>query len=244
VGFVLSLPLFAYALVRLGPLRVPGFLLTAVLAVASVRTLKLVPLYAVAWLFTVVTPLSETGVGMRWDAFFRRRAQAVSLAGVAVVPVLVMGIWSGQAWHAVVRGDPGPDHAKCYPVGPVDYLAAHKIRANILTDFGDGAYVSWRLYPQVKVGCDSRYEVAYSSAWVERVVRLYRRDSDPGWRDLIASYPTDMVLAPRGHTLGKQLSSAGWRQVYVDDGFELFARPGLDLAHQDRRGQRIFGTVP
>ena len=36
----------------------------------------------------------------------------------------------------------------------------------------------------------------------------------------------------------------GWSVAYDDDAWVVFARPGLTLPYQDRRGARIEGTFP
>ena len=97
-----------------------------------------------------------------------------------------------------------------------------------MTPFDWGGYVSWKLFPAVKVSLDGRYEVAYP-AWLEdESYRFYV--AEDGWRDVLTKYPTDLVLAPTALPIAHSLASAGdWRRVYGDGIFELFARPGLRL---------------
>jgi hypothetical protein len=121
-----------------------------------------------------------------------------------------------------------------------------------MTPYNAGSYVLWKLYPDVKVSADSRFEVAYPTAWVVEVALMYAgRD---GWQDTLSRYPTDAVLVPRGEPLERLLadpptSPAGsppWRRVYQDDGYSLFARADFipALPYVDRRGTPIRATFP
>jgi hypothetical protein len=115
-----------------------------------------------------------------------------------------------------------------YPAGAVDYLAEHGFRGNLVVPFDVGAYVSWRLYPSVRVSIDSRYEVAYPPAAAEDAVRLYALE--PGWEGVLAGYEgRDAVLVPWWSRLGsglespaQRLASGPWRRVYADGAYSLY----------------------
>ena len=42
-----------------------------------------------------------------------------------------------------------------YPSGVINYLSDQKFIGNVMVPFRVGAYVSWKLYPKVKVSMDS-----------------------------------------------------------------------------------------
>jgi hypothetical protein len=44
------------------------------------------------------------------------------------------------------------------PVREVDILALAGAKGNVATPFAWGSYVSWRLYPNIKISMDGRYE--------------------------------------------------------------------------------------
>jgi hypothetical protein len=80
-----------------------------------------------------------------------------------------------------------------YPVGPVAYLRAHEVRANVLVPFGVGAFISWKLHPSIKVSLDSRYEAAFRPELL--VTHLDFFAARDGWRRFLEAHPTDLVLA-------------------------------------------------
>jgi hypothetical protein len=166
-------------------------------------------------------------------------------AGAAVMVVLlVLGVALGvqsRAWRVRI---PGTEGEARYPVGPIDRLAGLGFRGNVLVPFSAGAYVIWKLAPAVRVSIDSRYEAAYPhEALADHLDFFY---AAPRWRRVLESMPaTDVVLVPRRTPIGGLLArEAGWTTAYEDDAWVLFARPGLALPYQDRRGERIEGAFP
>jgi len=147
-----------------------------------------------------------------------------------------------RPWRLEVPAE-GPADAVVYPVGAVDYLAGAHFHGNLMTPFEYGAYVSWKMFPAVRVGMDSRYEAAYPGWWSERVFRLYR--AQPGWQDTLAEYPTDALLARRGGSLAQAMGGqSAWRRVYADPSYEIWTRPGLDLPVAGERDRVAQGRFP
>lgn len=120
-----------------------------------------------------------------------------------------------------------------------------------MVPFTAGAYVSWKLYPAVRVSLDERYEVAYPTQWIEEVVAFY--NADPGWETTLTRYATDAVLVPWYSELNDLLGDAPdyaggrlWRCVYRDDAFSIFVREGIGsrFPARDRRGDMIAPRLP
>ena len=134
-----------------------------------------------------------------------------------------MIVWSHRPWPVRIPDDPALGFIQ--PVHAADYLQRTGFRGNVMTYFRHGAYISWRLYPRVKVSCDGRYEVAYPEGHVERHFTLY--EADPGLlEDELRRLPaTDLILADRRHPLAARLSHfPGWTLSYSDPGFAIYAR--------------------
>jgi hypothetical protein len=129
-----------------------------------------------------------------------------------------------------------------YPVGAVEYLGKEKFKGNLMVPFRVGAYVSWKLFPAVKVSVDSRYEVAYPDAVVKRVFDFYH--AAPAWRTTLADWPTDAVLVPRDAPVSQLMPSAGWQRVYADRQFEIYVRPGMAMPMTDMGTTMFGGTFP
>jgi hypothetical protein len=203
-----------------------------------------VSIYALVWFAYVPGLVSATAAGRQLARLWARPSRPATHAiGIVMVAVPLALFLSHRPWRLGVPGTT-PDGAPApYPVGPVEYLAAHGVRANVLLPFGAGAFVSWKLYPNVKISLDSRYEVAFEPALLTQHIRFFAaRD---GWEPFLAAYPTDLVLAAADAPIVDALATqTRWRVVYRDDAFVLLARPGLQLPTLDRRDHRIVGTFP
>jgi len=156
-----------------------------------------------------------------------------------------------RCWELRVPVTRADDTSIQYPVGAADYLQEHAFSGKAMVPFEAGAFVSWKLYPAVKVSCDGRYEVAYPPAQVQELWDLYA--SQHHWQQTLRRYPPDVVFVPRSSPLENLLeqtatthSETSWRRVYRDDGFSVYARQDLmpSLPVVDRSGQHIVAHFP
>jgi hypothetical protein len=247
--YVASLLVLAYSLLRApDPLRLPGLLLVLVTAFMAARSQRLLPVHAIVWIAHVPGYLTATELHRMIESIWARHRAL--LAGVALAFAVVASARSIHLrfWELQV---PAVDASASirYPVGAVDYLAEHGFRGNLMTPFSAGAFVSWKLYPAVLIGMDSRYEVAYPTGAVEENVALYA--ASLGWDEILLRYPTDAVLVPLQSRLYETLETAGaqssgWVRVYHDDGYAVFARSAVAerLPAADRSGEMIVGRFP
>jgi hypothetical protein len=199
--------------------------------------IKLLPYFAIVFLAYFPGLFGATGIGVRVSAILTRNRNAVRVTWAGVMLAAIAGLWLLRFWTVQV-----PDHGEVasYPVGAVDYLAHEGFKGNLMTQFNEGAYISWKLYPRVRVSVDSRYEAVYP----EWLIPLNESAYGTGdWRGFIARYPTDVILTRRGSPMEASLTGV-WKQVYRDGAYSLFARPGLELPIVDNGSQTFNGTLP
>lgn len=239
VLFALAIAVLIFALARSKAWRTPGVLVLAASGIEAVMHRKMLPFFGVAWLCYVPAYIQKTEVGKWVRQFSQRRARFLMLAWTLVIAGCFITALRLRFWRAEV---PQLSGKASYPVGAVDYLVTQNFHGNVMVPFGIGAYVSWKLYPAVRVSVDSRYEVAYPDEWVERTFRFYDAASD--WRGTLEAYPTDLVLTAKTSPVGRLLAGLGWKRAYVDTQFEIYARPGMQLATTDNVGRTFSGTFP
>ena len=194
---------------------------------------------------------SKAGAGIR-EMFETRRAQ-IAVFAVALGLIAWGSAINAKFWHLniptekVARGMALP----VFPAGAVEFIRQEKFKGNVYVPFMTGAYVSWHLYPDVKVSIDSRYEVAYPHGAVEESWKFYLGRA--GWDETLEKYETDAVLAPINTKLFKKMERAivddpnfGWKCVYRDNGHALFFRDGIlsQVSRLDRSGKRVKGVFP
>lgn len=223
-AFAVSAGLVLYGAIRKRSWReLDGLGLLVLSAALAVRHHRMLPFYAVA--FIVYTPRLVAGTALG-DAIaslpvtFRRPLRAGAVAAIIGFAAIVVA-----NWHLEIPNEPSAATPMSYPVGAANYLRATGFRGNVLTPFEQGAFVSWKLHPNVKVSLDSRYEVAYPNWLVEEIVGFYDARSEPS--RVLDRYAPDLLLVPASARVrSKGLS---WPVVYEDAGFALYARPGLRL---------------
>lgn len=227
--YVCSVLVGMYVIWRRGPWPIfepLALLLTAWLAAWHLRHLSI---YAVTWICLVPAMVETTELGSQikklWRTFPIPLIVLWSLLGILSVGYSI----HKEFWRLEIPTAPShaPPGAPVYPAGAVQYLKEKGFHGNLMVPFDVGAFVSWHLYPDVKVSNDSRYEVAYPHGLVEEIVTLYR--AEPGWHATLDRYPPDAILVPRGCPLDLALEEdqkanrlGGWKCVYRDSGYLLY----------------------
>jgi hypothetical protein len=207
-----------------------GALIVVAMAGGTILHSRIVPFYAVAWVAYVPSYIHATAVGKFIRGAFRNRMAATAVCMVLTIFFAVMGFEAG-VYRLIVPNDR-------FPVGAVRYLRQLNFRGNVMTHFEHGAYLSWWMYPAVKVFVDSRYETAFPAAVVDESFNFY--EARAGWRQTLEKYPTDLVVIPMRMPVAQLMGDTGWGLVYRDESFRIYARPGLQLPFRDESG----GTFP
>jgi hypothetical protein len=241
--FGMSLVVLVYLLLTIGFEATPGWLLVLFSALAALRFQRHVSIYALVWLAVVPPAVQRARLGVVIDRLWSARPPLTAAVLVLGLGLAGSRVLAARPWHLRLSANPGDGGLVLFPAGAVEYVRGLGVDANMLVPFEVGGYVSWMLYPHVKVSLDSRYEVAYPPALLGEHTEFYRAGRD--WHAILDRYPTDLALVPVGWPVdAKMRDEAAWSLVYRDDAYELFARPGLDLPHVDRRGVRIVGRFP
>jgi hypothetical protein len=233
--FLAALLLTAYGVVRARIRNAPGLLPLAAAAAEAALHRKLLPLFAVLWLSYTPAYLQRTGIGNWTLAFMQRRRGFVLAAWTILACASLVAAIRQKPWQLTV---PQP----FYPVGPVKYLAEQRWRGNLLVPFRLGAYVSWKLYPAVKVALDSRYEEVFPDDVVKTVFDFY--GALPGWKKPLTAFSPDLALVPLDTPVAKRMVETGWVRVYHDRQFDLFALPQSPLPEVDWSTLSFTGTFP
>ena len=251
--YFLSLAAVAYVLAAKGFRTMPGLAMVAVAAVLAFQHTRHLSIYGVVWFCYVPGYLQDTRLcravekvrverALHWAAFW-------TLCGIGGLCFATYH----RFWELripVTRAEV-EEQVPVYPAGAVDYLAENRFSGNVLLPYNAGAFVSWKLFPAVKVSVDSRYEVAYPPGAVEEIVGFF--DALDGWQQTLARYPTDAVLAPRWRPIDKLLDGLepsdgipAFRLKYRDDAYSLYVREGVgeELPTVDREGEQIVGRYP
>jgi hypothetical protein len=241
--FAISLLLLVYPAARVGLRGMPGLPIVLAAAWAGIQHERHLSIYGVVWLCWVPAWFRDTQLAVVLERIWRERRRPVHrILGLVALASGAVVLYHGP-WRLPLPANPGDHPQLTYPVGAVEHLARHGFQGNLLVRFNEGAYVSWKLYPAVRVSMDGRYEVAYPPGALRQNQDFFA--ARPGWQDHLEDHAADAVLAPAGQEITARLAELpGWSRVYRDDSYEVFLRPGLELPEADRRGEVLRGTFP
>jgi hypothetical protein len=239
--FFLSLVPVFYAVSQLGFRAMPGLAIVCATALEGGLHGRFLPFYAIAWTCYLPAFLLSTPFGARLRGIFERPPMLFQTAWIIAFIFFLNVTITFRPWILEVPGY-GAAGQVVYPTGAVDYLSQRQFHGNAMVPFEYGAYVSWKMYPAVRVSIDSRYEVAYPDWWVDEIFRFYR--AQPGWQQTLAGHPTDVVLVRKTQSLSPAMQATDWPKVYSDGAYEIYARPGLSLAPLDNHDKVFAGRFP
>jgi hypothetical protein len=210
--------------------RFPGVLiLLAATAVQGFLHAKLVPFFVFTLLALGGTEFLRLLAGYELP---RRLADLFALlapAGIAAasISLIALQLVSGSqilrprvpAWDSSANRPADPNH---YPVGAVAFLAEMQAPVNLWCPLHWGEFISWSLYPQVRVSMDGRFETVFPAPVRADHLRFWT-----GTRDVSAAgeYDTTHILVPAGDaaTLAAVDASA-WVRIYEDPIAVLYGR--------------------
>lgn len=142
------------------------------LAIASERTMRLVPFYAVV--SAIYAAPSLQALAARGRGVWALRAPSRSIAVISLAPMLIVAavvhrpIWASIRQCLPIQGEWIPDLAVA------DALKEAAPSGRLVTPYGWGQYVIWHLGPRLLVSYDGRRETVYTSVTDLRQVEIER----------------------------------------------------------------------
>lgn len=256
--FLSSVMIFAYAMRHLkSGLRMRGAISLAICSYMALRHIRHGSIFSIVWIAYVPAWISRTPAGKaivklcstnsNWVV---RGCQVATAASICFASV-------HHIWKPSLPAAPQYS-SSCYPTEAVEYVRVNKFAGNMLTGFQDGSFVSWQLFPHVKVSLDSRYEVAYSDELVREHIDFSKAVGNNWWR-ILDQYDTDLVLIPASAPVCQHLdaltrcdnvqSTEGprqtWQVIYRDNSYLILATEkwSARLPQVDRRNQPLPDRV-
>lgn len=208
--------------------QLPGALLVLLAMLQAFAHQRFVSLYALVAFVHVPAWFDGTSFGIRLGEAFERRAFALRYLA-AVIGIAMLGHFAmNRPFTLRVPEDPHNPLETGYPVGAVEYLRTIGFHGNLYTHFDAGAYVSWQLFPAVRVSFDSRYEVAYRDGQLEENLAFYH--ALDGFAAIPARVGADAVLIPANARVHRRSAEIrGYTPIYRDPYTLILARRDLAL---------------
>lgn len=169
---------------RVARVDVPGLIVLAGTAVMGWHSRRHGPFLGVA--------------GLAFAGPYLEGALKAPTARLKISPLLCAGIlYAGIAFFVAMKFLPGASLQPLAPIGqdPVreaDILALAGARGNLATPFAWGSYLSWRLYPDIKISMDGRYETTYPESTFALNNDFFDHTGD--WFRLCRDFKVDYVI--------------------------------------------------
>ena len=136
-----------------------------------------------------------------------------------------------------------------FPVLETEFIRINNIKGNILTTFGLGSYVSYKLYPQNLIYMDGRYEEVYNDEEFNNLMD-YELVND-NWDVVLRKYPTEILMPSKQVPVYEHLlKQPDWVLVYEGDVCGVFLKsnrlksfiyPTKDIKYYQKTAFENFG---
>jgi hypothetical protein len=191
-----------------------------VMAYVSVRHVPLAAIWAAPVIARLASDALESGAFRRvWFAF----------QGVAVVPACLTAVLVFVSPQPVISADGGALGSR-HPCRAAAFLKANHLSGNVFTPLWWGSYLTWELYPAIRVSMDGRNISLYPDRMVVENFDFYLKNASEADVDVPLRYATDFVLVPADSPVLSRLETdPRWRRAFSDGDAALFARSGAAL---------------
>lgn len=110
-----------------------------------------------------------------------------------------------------------------YPLREIEFIKINNIKGNLLINFGQGSYASYKLYPNNKIFMDGRYEEVYYDYMLPMLKKFYLVGN--GWDEVLNKFPPDVMVIEKSYPVYKTLKyDDNWKEVFEDTNFGVFVK--------------------
>ena len=188
--------------------------------VLSCLSIRHVPI-AIIWTAPVIALLAQAGVEGA-APFLRRAWTAFTAVAAATICLACIVVWV-QPRPVIAEG--GQVLGATNPCRAVGFLRERRIAGNLFTPLWWGSYVTWNLYPDVRVSMDGRNISLYPDALVTENLRFYSDGPEQVDIDTPLRLPSEFLLVPANMpALVRIEADRRWRRIYRDSDAVVFVR--------------------
>jgi len=113
------------------------------------------------------------------------------------------------------------------PYYEVEFLKINNIKGNMVSPFGLGSYATYKLYPDILIFMDGRYEEVYNDK--EFMVLKHFDLVMDDWKDIYKKYPTDIIMSYKDTDSYKTLKKEPeWVHVFDGKICGVFVKKGKE----------------
>lgn len=161
----------------------------------------------------------------RWTTRAVRSARALALATMCALCAATISIVIALGSSSTYRLD-----YSFFPVRAIESLRTAQAKGRLLINFNFGSFALWRLYPNVLVSVDGRYEETYPEQTLKDNSLALRPDLPEGKSTLDRLQPTHILSSPLdGLARHVKMFGKEWNVVYQDAQATILAKDNTPL---------------
>jgi hypothetical protein len=197
------------------------------LTVMACRSVRHIPIGTI-WLAPVLALLAQAAWEARGGRPLWRRVWLAATALAVVPALLTFRLIAAEPAPAVFTG--GPELGTHGPRGAVAFLRANGLSGRVFNPLWWGSYLTWELYPDVRVSMDGRNVTLFPADLVGENLAFYLEDgADP---EVPLRHAPEFLLVPAdAPVLPRLRGDARWAALFDDGDAVLFVR--ADAAHAE-----------
>lgn len=135
--------------------------------------------------------------------------------------IIYIAILSISIFTFLIKDFSIPVGMNVYPIKEVEFIKLNKLKGNILSNFGFGSYISYKLYPNNLIYMDGRYEEVYYDYMVPVLKEFFL--AYPNWKQLITYFPPDIMILEKSYPIYNVINKSNdWQNAYEGEYFGVF----------------------
>lgn len=202
--------------------RPRNLLLLVVSFFAALRSIRLIPLFALVAVPIVSTQIAGWLSKSTPRPSPRAPQRVTTRTALNAAVMLAMAAFAAVHISQVIRYQPQAE-THDFPLRAVAFLQAHPSAGHIFNHYDWGGYLIWKLYPAPLVFIDGRADL-YGENLFRDFANTYQFKND--WQRLLDRWNIQTVLVPSNSALATGLRQApGWKVAYEDPQATIFAAP-------------------
>jgi len=189
-------------------------LILIVMLLMSLKTLRLIPFFA----FSAAVFLYDD----IYKIFNKKLPNALNNAKEIFVFVLIL-----FSFFYTIKTVPIQTTLTGYPYAEAEFLKVNNLKGNLLADFHYGSYLAYRLYPDIYIFMDGRYEETYEPGLLDRLKKIH---IGKNWKDELNKQHIDFIIAEKIYPLYERLlSDDDWKPCIISEHFALFLNKDIKI---------------
>ncbi len=117
-----------------------------------------------------------------------------------------------------------------YPTAEIDFIKANNLKGNLISAFHHGSYAMYKLYPNVHLYMDGRYEETYIENLIENLGNIEQGQitkDETSWTRAIEKYYPDMIIVSKRTPISTSIKfSKDWQLLMHSEAYALYGRAG------------------